>query len=183
MLRIAVACAIGLALTGPVLAGTDEDFELATRLFGAVTAEPVVDGIDGKWLPLSTLANLQGTRPATGLAGSYLARFCTSEPTRTLTVARQGQSAFTIEQPSRANQKLTYRFDWIGGSQFVRSFDPRALFAHLGFDRLEGNKGVDARAKALQGAKPLVDIYRVSPDILVVATPPRAEIYGRCPAD
>lgn len=181
-MRIRLICALSCAFTMPAFADVEEDFALANRVFGQTSAAAVVDDIDGEWLPLSLLANTGGGEPAPGLVSTMLERMCDSDPVRGSAIEATGDTSFTLTAPGRG-PGLTYRFDWTNGAQFLRSFDPQALFVSLGIDTLEGEKGDEARANALRQTEPKVSVYRVSDDILVLATSQRAEILGRCSAE
>ena len=73
------------------------------------------------------------------------------------------QGSFEMTAPNSGGN-LVYRFDWIAGSLFHRSFDPAALFSMLKIDTIEDERGSEMRARTLQGAAS------------------RVEFYGRCPA-
>ncbi|MDR7126358.1 hypothetical protein [Pseudotabrizicola sp. 4114] len=181
-MRWIISLTAGLGLSGPALADMEADFARAASIFGPVTVETVLDDIDGEWLPLSTLANLTGEAPSPGLATSLTGRICGLDPVRGSILTATGESGFTVDVPSR-DQALTYRFDWIGGAQFVRSVDAAALFSSLGLDAMKPERRLDAQAAALRSAATVTAVYRVSPDMIVVASPDRTEIFGRCPRD
>jgi hypothetical protein len=178
-MRILIACTLTMALTFPVHAQIEDDFAFANRIFGQISAESVTSDINGEWLPLSTLSNLNGADPDPGLVESYLERICGNDPARGALLASISDTSFEM---AAANSRgdLIYRFDWLGGAQFHRSFDPDTLFNALALD--ESERGAAMRAGALEATTSLVDFYRVSPDLLVMATPKRVEIFGRCPA-
>ncbi|WEK03443.1 MAG: hypothetical protein P0Y65_14730 [Candidatus Devosia phytovorans] len=179
-MRFALAFALTLACSGPALAQIDDDFAMANRIFGQISAASVVADIDGEWLPLSTIANLEGADPDPGLITSYLERICGNDPARGFVFTGIDEASFEMAVPN-AGHELVYRLDWMGGAQFHRSFDPAAMFSAFGFDSMEGERGMEMRASALRSNTNLVDFYRVSPDLLAMATPQRVEIYGRCP--
>ena len=83
--------------------------------------------------------------------------------------------------PPSSRGSLVYRFDWTRGAQFFRSFDPAELFSSFGFDGIEGEKGVEARARMLEQTASVASFYRVGPDVLVMSAPPQVQIFGRCP--
>lgn len=180
-MRISLISALSCALAMPALAGVEEDFALANRVFGQTSATAVLDDIDGEWLPLSLLADTGGGEPAPGLVSSMLERMCGLDPVRGWVIEATGDTSFTLVVPGRG-PGLTYRFDWTSGAQFLRSFDPQTLFMSRGLDTLEGEKGDEARANALRQSEPHVNIHRVSADMLVMATSQRADILGRCSA-
>ncbi|KAA0971843.1 hypothetical protein FPY71_01550 [Aureimonas fodinaquatilis] len=179
-MRFTFSLALALAIVGPASAQIDEDFAKANRIFGQISAASVVDDIEGEWLPLSTLSNLNGADPDPGLVASYLERICGNDTVRGAVIEGIDQASFTMAAPNTGGE-LVYRFDWLGGAQFHRSFDPETLFRVRKFDTIEGEKGVEMRARALEASTSLVDLYRVSPDLLAMATPQRVEIFGRCP--
>jgi hypothetical protein len=180
-MRFALAFALALIIAGPAHAQVDDDFTMANRIFGQMSATSVVDGLEGEWLPLSTLANLKGADPDPGLIASLLERICGNNPVRGAVFKAIDQASFEMAAASRGGD-LVYRFDWLGGAQFHRSVDPETLFRVLKFDTMDGEKGIEMRARVLASNPSLVDLYRVSPDLLAMVTPQRAEIYGRCPA-
>ncbi|MET0170315.1 MAG: hypothetical protein ABW191_08075 [Aliihoeflea sp.] len=179
-MRVRLAFALSVFIAGPTYAQTDDDFAMANRIFGQMSAANVIDDIDGEWLPLSTLSNLNGADPAPGLADSYLERICGNDPVRGAVITVKNEASFEMAAPNSGGE-LVYRFHWIGGAQFHRSFDPESLFKTLRYDTIEGEKGVEIRARVLEQATSLVNFYRVTPDLLAMATPQRVEIFGRCP--
>lgn len=181
IMRFALAFALTTAIAGPAHAQTDDDFALANRIFGQPTAAGVVTDIEGEWLPLSTLANLKGADPDPGLITSLLDRICGNDPVRGAIITEIDEGSFEMAAPNSGGD-MVYRFDWIAGSQFHRSFDPAALFSMMKLDAIEGERGSEIRARTLQGAASQVNLYRVSADLIALAEPYRVEIYGRCPA-
>lgn len=179
-MRILITCTLTAALTFPAYAQIEDDFAFANRIFGQATPQSVLADIDGEWLPLSTLANLNGNDPDPGLVDSFLERICGKNPARGSLITGLSDSSFEMAT-ANAGGELMYRFDWLGGAQFHRSFDPDALISALGLDKSEGERGVEMRANALASATSLVDFYRISPDLLAMAAPQRVEIFGRCP--
>jgi hypothetical protein len=164
IMRFALAFALTAAIAGPSYAQTEDDFALANRIFGQPTAAGVISDIEGEWLPLSTLANVDGADPDPGLITSQI-----------------DEGSFEMTAPNSGGD-MVYRFDWISGSLFHRSFDPAALFSMLRLDAIEGERGSEIRARTLQSAASQVNLYRVSADLIALAEPHRVEIYGRCPA-
>lgn len=180
-MRVTLAVILSLAIAGPSYAEIDDDFALANRMFGQMSAAGVIDDIEGEWLPLSTLANLKGADPDPGLAASYLERICGNDPVRGALISRIDDASFEMIAANSGGE-MVYRFDWISGAQFHRSFDPETLFKVLRFDTIEGERGIEARARALETMNSVVDFYRVTPDLMAMVTQPRVEIFGRCPA-
>lgn len=181
-MRLIFAIAASVGLSGPALADMDTDFADATEVFGQTPVERRIDNIDGEWLPLSTLANLRGEAPAPGRAASLIANNCGSDPVRGAIITATGDSGFTLDT-RLAHTTLTYHFDWIGGAEFIRSVDAAALFSGYGLDRMKPERRLDAQAAALRAAATVTSVYRVSPDMIVIATSDRTEIFGRCPGD
>lgn len=179
-MRFTLAFVLTLAIAGPTYAQIDDDFAMANRIFNQVSAASVVDGLAGEWLPLTTLSNLNGAEPDPGLIASYLERFCGNDPARGAVITGIDQASFEMEAANSGGE-MVYRFDWIGGAQFHRSFDPETLFNVLKYDTMEGERGIEMRARTLESTTSLVDLYRISPDLLAMATPQRVEIFGRCP--
>jgi len=179
-MRFALAFALTAAIAGPAYAQIDDDFAQANRIFGQPDAASVITDIEGEWLPLSTLANLRGTDPDPGLINSLLDRICGNDPVRGAIMAGIDEGTFEMKAPNSGGD-MVYRFDWIAGSLFHRSFDPAALFGMMKLDTIEGERGSEIRARTLQSAASQVNLYRVSPDLIALAEPYRVEIYGRCP--
>ncbi|MFN3500655.1 MAG: hypothetical protein ACK4ZJ_00195 [Allorhizobium sp.] len=172
--------ALTLALSAAVPAAQiEDDFTMANRTFSQESAASVIADIDGEWLPLSTLSNLRGADPSPGLITSLLERICGNEPVRGAQFKGLDQASFQMIAANSGGE-LVYRFDWMRGAQYHRSVDPETLFRALRFDKMEGEKGIAARARALEWNASLVEFYRVSPDLLAMVTPQRVEIYGRC---
>lgn len=181
-MRLSLVCTMICALTMPATAAMEEEFALANRVFGQTSASAALDDIDGEWLSLSLLTNAAGKEVAPGLVSSLLQRICGLDPIRGSVVEATGDTSFTFAVPGRGSG-VTYRFDWMNGTQFLRSFDPQTLFTSIGLDTLKGEDGDKARTNAIRQTEPVVDVYRVSADILVLATSQRTEILGRCPAE
>ncbi len=180
-MRFALAFALTAAIASPSYAQTEDDFAQANRIFGQPTAAVITSDIAGEWLPLSTLANLKGADPDPGLITSLLERICGNDPARGAVITEIDGGSFEMSAPNSAGD-MVYRFDWISGSLFHRSFDPAALFSMLSLDAIEGERGAEIRARTLQSAASQVHLYRVSSDLIALAEPYRVEIYGRCPA-
>jgi hypothetical protein len=179
-MRFTLALTLALSIAVPAYSQIDDDFAMANRMLGQESAANVIADIDGEWLPLTTLSNLRGADPDPGLISSLLERICGNEPVRSAQFKGLDPASFQMIAPN-SGEELVYRFDWMRGAQFHRSVDPEALFRTLRFDKMEGEKGIAARARALESIASLVELYRVSPDLLAMTTPQRVEIYGRCP--
>ena len=180
-MRFTLAFALTAAMAAPSYAQTEDDFAFANRIFGQPTAAGVTADLEGEWLPLSTLANLSGADPDPGLITSLLDRICDNDPVRGAIISEIDQGSFKMTAPNSGGD-LVYRFDWIAGSLFHRSFDPASLFSMLKLDTIEGERGSEIRARTLEGAASQVNVYRVSAELIVLAESRRVEIYGRCPA-
>lgn len=180
-MRLLLALSAALFAAAPASAEVETDFVTANRIFGQVSASAVTGDIAGEWLPLTTLTNAMGTDPEPGLAESALERFCGNDPMRGAVITAIDEASFAMTEPNSADE-LTYRFDWIGGAQFHRSFDPEALFRLRRFDTMEGERGMEMRARTLEALSQPTAIYRIAPDLMAIATPQRVEIFGRCPA-
>ena len=175
---VGMACAhLADAQAGPI----GEDYVAADSVFGLARPADITTGLDGNWLPLSSLAGGPGAAPvgADSIEG-YVQEFCGRQ---TAIIARLEQTSETsfVMTTGPEDTSVTYRLDWLGGSRFSRSFDPDALIAQLGLDRGDDEAAIDRRAQALRQAPREVDVYRTAADILVVQSAGRAEIYGRCP--
>lgn len=179
-MRLTLAFTLAFVVAGPAHAEIEADFADANRIFAQVSPLAVTDDIADEWLPLSTLANLNGAEPDPGLISSFIERICGNDPVRGATFTPLDDSSFEMTSAT-ARGDLTYRFDWIGGAQFYRSFDPAALFSALGLDTMDAERGQEMRARSLDGTSSLVTVYRLTPDLLAMATAQRVEIYGRCP--
>ena len=81
---------------------------------------------------------------------------------------------------ARPNSAKTYTL--VAGSTFSEYTDPASYFAAIGLDK-QGPEFDQGRAVALSLANGIVQIYRPSPDILVI-TRDRAypTVLARCPA-
>lgn len=179
-MRFIFAIIASFILSGAALADMDTDFAAAAEIFGPTPVEGRINDLDGEWLPLSTLANLEGEAPSPGRAASLIADHCGSDPVRGSVITVTGDPGFTLDL-RHGDTTLTYHFDWIGGAEFVRSVDAAALFSAYGLDRVNPERRLDAQAAALRSAATVTSVYRFSPDMIVVATSDRTEIFGRCP--
>ncbi|SMQ61710.1 hypothetical protein SAMN06295905_0560 [Devosia lucknowensis] len=179
-MRLKIAALIALLLAAPAHAQVEQDFALANKVFGQLSATAVTDGIDGEWLPLTVLANLRGGDPDPGLIDSLLERICGNDPIRGAVFTAIDDTSFEM-LGANTRGEMRYRFDWIDGAEFYRSFDPAQLFSVLKFDAIEGESGVKMRADAMDAYSGTVHFYRVSPDVLTMVSKHGAEVYGRCP--
>ncbi len=179
-MRFTLAFTLAALIAGPAHAQIDTDFAEASRIFGQVGPFNVVDDIEGEWLPLTKLSNLNGAEPDPGLISSLIERFCNNDTARGAVFTRVDDASFEMVAANSGGE-LMYRFDWIGGAQFHRSFDPAAVFAAFKLDAIEGERGSELRARTLDGLSNLVNLYRITPDLLAMAERQRVEIYGRCP--
>lgn len=177
-MHLTLSLTLGLSVAVPA-AQVDDAFTMANRMFSQESAASVITDIDGEWLPLTTLSNLRGADPDPGLITRLLERNCANEPVRGAQFKGLDQASFEMIAANSGGE-LVYRFDWMRGAQYHRSVDPEMLFRALRFDKIEGEKGIAARARALGSNASLVEFYRVSPDLLVMVTPQRSEIFGRC---
>lgn len=180
-MRFPLVFALTLAITAPAQAQIDDDFTAANRIFGQTNPASIISDVDGEWLPLGVLANLKGEDPDPGLATDLLNRICGNDPVRGAVITALDEASFEMVADNSGGA-LVYRFDWVTGSQFYRSFDPASLFSRLGYDKMEGERGLDMRARALQFRSSEVHIYRMSEDLFVIAEPQHVEFYGRCPS-
>ncbi|MGF1624638.1 MAG: hypothetical protein ACFCVH_07125 [Alphaproteobacteria bacterium] len=172
------------ALAHPALAQTatiGENYVAAHAIFGQTAPAEVTAGLDGAWLPLSTLAGGPGA-PAVGADSiqNYVEEFCGRTLAIVARVEQLGGTGFVMTVGPE-DRPVAFRFDWLGGSRYARSFDPAAFLAHLGLDRAEDQAAQERQANALAHTPREVDIHRTAPDILVIHSAGQAEIYGRCP--
>jgi hypothetical protein len=180
-MRLSLAFALTLAIAAPANAQIDDDLAAANRIFGQTAPAKIIVDMDGEWLPLGTLANLDGADPEPGLASALLGRICGNDPLRGAILTALDEASFEMVAANSGGE-LVYRFDWIGGSQFHRSFDPAALFGRLGVDTIDTERAIETRTRALQAHTGPVHIYRMTDDLFVLAEPQRVEFYGRCPS-
>lgn len=180
-MRFAFALALTAAVAGPAYAQIEDDFALANRIFSQTSPANIIADIEGEWLPLGTLANLDGADPDPGLITSLLERICGNDPARGAVITTIDQASFEMTAPNSGGN-MVYRFDWIGGSQFHRSYDPSSLFSLLKFNTIEGERSLEMRARTLAGTPSQVHLHRVSAELITLADTERVEIFGRCPA-
>lgn len=179
-MRFTLALTLALVVAGPSYAQIDEEFTEANRIFGQLSSERVLEDIDGEWLPLTTLSNLQGADPDPGLISAYLERICGNDPVRGAVLTGLDGTSFEMIEANTGGE-MVYRYDWIAGAEFYRSFDPETLFRVRKFDTMEGERGVEMRARLLDANADRVKFYRVSADLLTMVMPERVEVFGRCP--
>lgn len=170
---IAVAFAVPVAAHAKTLG---EQYVAAQGIFGPKRPNTIVDGLDGRWLPLSALARRK--KASAAQIDSFL-KFCSPlrPPGSTIKTRDEGFSMHRVE-PSR---EVEIDFAWIGGSAFVRNYDPEMYVKFLGFERKDDERYEDMRAQALSQTTGPANVYRPADDILVIESHGRAEIYGRCP--
>jgi hypothetical protein len=148
-MRFRLALTLAFSIAVPASAQIDDDFALANRMLGQEPADNVIVDIDGEWLPLTTLSNLRGADPDPGLIYSLLERICGNEPVRGAQFKVLDPASFQMIAANSGGE-LAYRFDWMRGAQFHRSVGPEALFRGRGFDKMEGEKEIAARARILE---------------------------------
>lgn len=179
-MRFVLALTLAVFIAGPSYAQIDDDFAMANRILGQPSAASVIDDIEGEWLPLTVLSNLNGADPDPGLITSLLERICGNDPVRGAIFTAIDAGSFEMAEANTAGE-LVSRFDWIRGAQFYRSFDPETLFSIRRFDTMDGERAIEMRASTLESRPSLVNFYRVSPDLLAMVSGQQVEIFGRCP--
>ena len=138
---------------------------------GAVLAD-----IAGKWVSLA------GPAPGTGIEtyGADTEKSCKSPAV--LTLASPDPLTLTLSaKPATAEFSQTYTL--VAGSTFSQYTEPRAYFTAIGLGPDKAGPEADQRrAIALSLANGIVQIYRPSEDIMVIA---RDKVYptvlARCP--
>ena len=181
--RLLAALLMLLGLSGPVRAqGQPLAVQLddAVRVFlgghGAIEdyqryRETVLDGIDGRWLPI-----LIGTY----LPGMDLEEFCAR---MAFEVAGRPPYAFALTRPAEPKNpgsEVVYTYASMGGNMFAEQVDPAQQLHWLGLD--DEKLPESTRVGALNAINGIATVYRPSPDVLVIQTnyrPPK--IFARCP--
>jgi hypothetical protein len=95
-MRFTLVLTLAIVIAGPAHAQIDVDFAEANRIFGQVSPLNVVDDIEGEWLPLTTLSNLNGAQPDPGLIGSYIERFCGNDTVRGATLTKLDEASLEM---------------------------------------------------------------------------------------
>lgn len=178
--RVVTSVTAALVLLVPAAGAQNlaENYRATHAAFLYENPEDILDGLDGEWLPLSQLSGDSAEPPPIEEIEGHVERFCGTEPPRSFLVTATGSTSLTITY-RRLEHSFEYKLHWIGGMQFVPSFDAEGYFHYLGFD--DSRRFEDMRASALRGLAGEVGLFRPAPDILVLTRNMRPEILGRCP--
>src|SRR5690606_15679029 len=144
MKRFFIGALVAVTLLIPAAAQAQtlgDAYVAAHEIFGAHNFRAVTDRLDGEWLQLSRLANQE---MATAQQIDEYTRFCGDQRSATVAIQAQGES-FNLRQFS-PQRELKISFAWIGGSSFMRSFDPQHYVEFLGLDR-DDERFVEQRAQ------------------------------------
>jgi hypothetical protein len=156
-----------------VFAGGQSQADFNTARYGNVALRNVA----GKWVALS------GPAAGTGIEtyGADAEKFCKSAGA--VTLASPDALTMTLSaKPAAISFGQTYTL--IAGSTFAEYTDPDDYFAAIGLGPDKAGREFDqARAVALSLANGVVQIYRPSEDILVIARDKAyPTVLARCPA-
>jgi hypothetical protein len=172
-----------LGLSAPVRA---QDQSLAAQLDDAVRAflgghagvedyqryrETVLNGIDGRWLPI-----LIGTY----IAGTDVGKFCERMAFEVVGRPPYGWTMKRPADPKIPGSEVIYTYVSMGGNTFDEQVDPAQQLRWLGLD--DEKVPENQRVFALNAINGIATVYRPSADILVIQTnyrPPK--IFARCP--
>jgi hypothetical protein len=152
-------------------AGGQSQSDFNTARYSSVALRQIA----GKWV------NLSGPAAGTGIEsyGSDTANGCKSPAV--LTLASPDVLTMTLSAKPAATA-FTQTYTLVAGSTFSQYTDPDEYFAAIGLDR-PGAQFDQGRAAALSLANGLVEIYRPSEDILVIARDKAyPTVLARCPA-
>lgn len=177
-----------LLLANPALAadGVADQASAAYDLFAGGKSQPdfmsatygktALAGIAGKWV------SLNGPAPDSGIEtyGTDVEKFCA------------GAAALTLSSPDPWTMKITARpldiefsqtYTLVAGTAFAERTEPNAYFAAIGLGPEKVGPDFDRRrAMALAAANGTVQLYRPSPDIIVlVRGGAYPTVLARCP--
>lgn len=131
----------------------------------------VMEGIAGKWVPISALAPKIGDDAAISKACGFLY----------IEASQTSPFSFLLVRKStrKPEHMLEYRFTFIQGYSFQRHVDDTAFIKYLGLDK--PGTPVERQMSVLRFVNGTVDVYRPARDFLVVKEMlGQTEIYGRC---
>ncbi len=188
-MRLAIALIFLIAATSLASAQEDDIPTQARGAYGifaggmsqlAFTAagygSEALSGLDGIW------ARLNGPDPKSGAEtyGVDREKFCASDLAITLTAVSPLQLRL---ETTRLKANLVFDYTLVAGATFAEHIDPIPYLSSLGLGPDVATASDAARAVALSYVNSTVQIYRPSPDILVMT---RDKMYpvvmARCPA-
>ena len=181
---------LALALATPAIAadGIADQAEQAYAMFaGGLSQQAFLSAQYGDRLLSNVAGNwvrLNGPDPKSGAEtyGADTARFCQSQAALTL----KSDTPFTLTLTTNLKgANFSQQYSLIAGSTFGEHTDPAAYLGTLGLGPDKTGDAADQqRALLLSLANGLVQIYRPSPDILVMTRDRGYPIVlARCPAD
>lgn len=162
----------------PAQAEVAEQFASALTVFGPTDPAVVTEGLDGTWIELLSYSFTLRTDPDSEAVRTYaedfVERFCFSEPPGggVRHFESEGPRRFTVR--AATGQGAAIHYDWIVGT-------PIAIIGPSFMRTTQAPEDSDEayRPGAWDGP---VQIYRPSPDILVMAERNgETAIWGRCP--
>ena len=188
-MRLAPLCLALFALAGPAM-GDDSIAEQAQKAYelfagglsqqeflAARIGNRTVADIAGHWV------RLNGPAPKSGIEsyGSDTEKFC--KGAAVLTLASSDPLSLTVSTNLRGSN-FTSQYSLIAGSTFGEHTDPIPYLTALGMGPDKAGDTADAqRALLLSLTNGIVQIYRASPDILVITRDRGYPIVlARCPA-
>lgn len=169
------AISVASLMTAGVAAQTPgDDYVAAQKIFGAAPGA-VLDGVDGKWLPIAQLLGGIETVADAGMVGTMMDRFCATAPLYHEITAR-GTAGLTLVT-HKTGDSLSESYDWLAGSQFAYTVEPDAFMSFLGMEDASDER----RSLALAERPERVALFRSAPDILVMVPDRGAtSILARC---
>lgn len=162
----------------PAQAELSEQFASALTVFGPADPAAVTEGLDGTWIELLSYAFTLRTDPGSEAVRTYaedfVERFCFSEPPGggVRRLESEDPRRFTVRAATGEGGAIHY--DWIVGT-------PIAIIgpSFMRTTHAPGDSDEAYRPEAWDGP---VQVYRPSPDILVIAERNgETAIWGRCP--
>jgi hypothetical protein len=179
--RLALAVSIAFGAAGSSSADDFwSDYQAALSTFRAGEAGPefqekahakILEGIEGKWTPISAL------NPAIG-DDALLRKACGL----TFFEARRSSDfsfLFTRRSGNPASPTVEYRYTLVGANIFGFSADDRDVLRFFALDKPDTSLAL--KLQVLRFANGLAELYRQGPDVLVVKNILGApDIYARC---
>lgn len=145
-------------------------------------ATGLVDGLDGEWLAMSALANLQDDLADPAMTDDLIERFCGADKPIGIRIDTSGGADFTVSKVM-GDVEVAQTYTSVGGNRYIVGLaDTDAFIDAMGLRSDETEDAVRMRNQILSGVLGDRHVYRPSPDILVIDSRSPPEINVRCPS-
>jgi hypothetical protein len=138
----------------------------------------LLKGIDGRWVEMSTLANVQDNHVDVSLVNSLAKKFCSTKAPTRIEIARKGEFQFIMTTATKSYGSYIALMTYKSGNVFSRSVDPIQFFKFMKVEQ----QPIRLKETLLKSAVQDVRVYRPFDDVLVLQGGGLPDILIRCPA-